>query len=556
MNWRSAAPAPSGTHHLLEGVPAYADRFDEVMAFHEPGLAPVRRDDCAWHIHVDGVAAYAQRFRRTFGFYEGLAAVAAEDGWHHVRSSGDEAYRGRFAWCGNFQGGRCAVRRSDGAYHHITVDGAPAYAERWRYVGDYRDGHAVVQAPDGRSTHVDLVGQTTHGRWFLDLDVFHKGFARARDEDGWTHITRTGAPVSTRRFAAVEPFYNGQARVERFDGGLEVIDETGSTLVELRPSRRSDFATLSEDLVGFWRTQTIATAVGLGVFEALPGTADEIAHRCSLRRDGAARLLRALGELALVTLEGASWRATVRGELLGPQHPLTLADAALEYAGPLSRMWTSLPEALRADGDWRAPDIFGDVAGDARRRVAHHRMLTSYARHDYPAVTSALELRGDEHVVDAGGGQGTLATLLFDAHPALRVTVLDRPEVIDQAQRAHAGRAGLDWRSADLFAPWGLEADAVVLARVLHDWPDAAATRILRRARGSLRPGGLLFVVEMMVPEDGVAGALCDLHLLVATGGEERTSAAYRRLLAGAGFGPREVRALPALPSVLVGVAR
>ena len=76
-----------------------------------------------------------------------------------------------------------------------------------------------------------------HGRWFVDLDVFHKGLARARDADGWTHIDRCGEPAYARRFAQVEPFYNGQAGVERDDGGLEVIDSTGAVLVELRPAR-------------------------------------------------------------------------------------------------------------------------------------------------------------------------------------------------------------------------------------------------------------------------------------------------------------------------------
>jgi Fe-S cluster biogenesis protein NfuA len=33
-----------------------------------------------------------------------------------------------------------------------------------------------------------------------------------------------GTPIYAGSFAAMEPFYNGQARVERFDGGLEVID--------------------------------------------------------------------------------------------------------------------------------------------------------------------------------------------------------------------------------------------------------------------------------------------------------------------------------------------
>jgi hypothetical protein len=38
----------------------------------------------------------------------------------------------------------------------------------------------------------------------------------------------------SRRFAMVEPFYNGQARVETFDGGHEVIDERANSLVLLR----------------------------------------------------------------------------------------------------------------------------------------------------------------------------------------------------------------------------------------------------------------------------------------------------------------------------------
>lgn len=236
MTWRDSKVASDGTHHILGGEPLYTERFGEVLKFHAPGLAPVRRGDEAWHIRLDGTEAYRRRFTRSFGFYEGLAAVVGPDGWHHIRPDGADLDAARYAWCGNFQGGRCAVRDSSGAYFHLAADGVPAYAERWRYAGDFRDGVGVVQADDGQSTHVDLDGQPIHGRWFRDLDVFHKGFARAQDAAGWHHIDQHGRPSSARRFAAVEPFYNGQARVERFDGGLEVIDERGLTLLELRPT--------------------------------------------------------------------------------------------------------------------------------------------------------------------------------------------------------------------------------------------------------------------------------------------------------------------------------
>jgi hypothetical protein len=554
LSWQELTIAPDGTHHLTRaGEPAYRQRFDEVLKFHAPGLAAVRRSGLAWHILPDGSAAYERRFARTFGFYEGLAAVTATDGWHHVTPDGRDAYSARYAWCGNYQSDRCTVREPSGHYLHLGPDGQPAYACRWRYAGDYRDGVAVVQAEDGRSTHVDLAGQPTHARWFLDLDVFHKGFARARDDAGWTHVDEKGRPAYSRRFAAVEPFYNGQARVERFDGALEVIDESGEPVLQLRPPRRSELAALSADLVGFWRTQTIAAAVRLGVVEALPASEDELAERCDLSVVAVERLLRGLAELHLVTRHGGTWELTPRGLLLRAAHPLTFADAALEYAGPFSRMWEALPDALRAGSEWRGPDVFGQVARDEGRRRGHHRMLRSYARHDYPEVAIALALRGNERVIDAGGGLGSLAQSVLLTYPSTRVTVLDRPEVVEQG-REEATASGLDWHAADLFEPWGLTADVVLLARVLHDWEDDAALRILSHAHAALAPRGRLFVIEMLLDEGSAAGALCDLHLLVVTGGRERTLQHLERLFHATGFRLEGVRALPALPSILVGV--
>jgi len=552
MKWKLLAVADCGTHHVNEaGLPAYEERFDEVLKFHPPGLAPVLRGGQAWHIQSDGTAAYTHRFSRTFGFYDGLAAVVTPNGWCHISPDGNFAYGQRYDWCGNFQQGRCTVRDQTGAYFHITPQGGPVYPARWRYAGDYRDGIAVVQAADGQSTHVGLDGSILHDKWFVDLDVFHKGFARARDEFGWTHVDIHGEPLYQRRFAAVEPFYNGQARVERFDGGLEVIDEHGAILVELRTGRRSEFASLSEDLVGFWKTQTIGAAVEVGVVEALPATEREVAQRCGLEVDGALRLLRALGELGITARSNGQWSLTARGALLRSDHPLTLADAAVEYAGPFTALWRGLADAVRQNSAWTAPDIFGDLSRNDTRRTGHHRMLQSYARHDYAAIGGALSLRGDEHVLDAGGGLGVVAQSIVGAYPSVEVTVLERPEVVAMATPC----ARVHWHSRSLFEPWAIQADAVVLSRVLHDWDDSNALEILEHARATLPRGGRLYIVEMLLSEGQVAGALCDLHLLMATGGRERTLAHFERLLSAAGFEFAEVRRLPTLPSILVGVA-
>jgi len=235
--WRDFTVAPDQTHHLIDGLPAYQARFEEVLKFQAPGLASVRDASGAYHIFPSGQASYTERNLRTFGFYEGRAAVHAYDGWFHIQASGKPIYSERYAWCGNFQGGRCTVRCFEGLYLYLLLDGNVAYPERYRYAGDYRDGVAVVQREDGLHTHINLEGRQVHQRWFLDLDIFHKDYARARDDGGWHHIDVQGRPVYDRRFTAIEPFYNGQARVENFDGSLCVIDEAGDIVVKLRESR-------------------------------------------------------------------------------------------------------------------------------------------------------------------------------------------------------------------------------------------------------------------------------------------------------------------------------
>ena len=118
------------------------------------------------------------------------------------------------------------------------------------------------------------------------------------------------------------------------------------------------------------------------------------------------------------------------------------------------------------------------------------------------------------------------------------------------------GVPDIEWKAGDLFKPWGVSGDAMVLARVLHDWGDLDAMKILRNARASLSRGGRLYIVELVMPEESFSGALCDLHLLVATGGQERTEKEYRKLLDESGFALEYVRGVPGIPSILVGVAQ
>ena len=389
---------------------------------------------------------------------------------------------------------------------------------------------------------------------FTTSTSFHKNHARARDAQGWHHADTRGDPLYARRFGNVEPFYNGQARVEGFDGSLSVIDETGKTLVELRGSTNTPaspmtgegrdggaFNALSADMVGLWRTQTIAAAVELGVFEALPASATRLENRLRLPPSIGARLLRALSELGLVERdERGVFRVTERGAPLVRAHPTSLADAAAHWGRESYAAWGMLAQSLRA-GESAFERIYGrnffDWLSDRPADLAaYHTAMSAYARHDYSGISEYISLPDGARVLDAGGGNGELAFSLLRANPSLSATVMDRPEVVQNASVPDDLVGRCQFVAGDLFRRWPIRAETVILARILHDWPDDDALRILRRARAAMPTGGDLYVVEMALNESTPSGGLLDLHMLVMTQGAERTPAHFQRLLYEANF--------------------
>lgn len=217
----------AGTHHVRDGQPIYAARFRKVLKFHPPGLAAVTDASGSYHITMDGSAAYPGRFADVFGFYEGLAAVRDANGYFHITITGQPAYRERYAWCGNYQDGHVPVRDCAGLYFHLDREGHRTYTDSYLYAGDYRDGVACVRRTDGLCIHIDRAGRQVHPTACCDLDVFHKGYARARDDRGWFHLCMDGKPAYEARFADVEPFYNGHAYCRDWSGRKLIVNERG-----------------------------------------------------------------------------------------------------------------------------------------------------------------------------------------------------------------------------------------------------------------------------------------------------------------------------------------
>jgi len=220
------------THHIIDGKALYSNRFDKIQNFHSPpDYAPVELNHTAFFINLKGEKVFNRTFNHAFGFYDGIATVSDDLGFFHINQAGQGIHSFRFEWSGNFQENYCVVKDiATQKFFHIDKQANSIYPEQYAYVGDYKYSIAVIVNELGLSTHINNKGHFIHNQFFMELDVYHKGYAIAKDEQGYFHIDKQGIALYSARYQKLEPFYNDRAVAVAHDNTKLIISPIGDII--------------------------------------------------------------------------------------------------------------------------------------------------------------------------------------------------------------------------------------------------------------------------------------------------------------------------------------
>jgi ubiquinone/menaquinone biosynthesis C-methylase UbiE len=234
-------------------------------------------------------------------------------------------------------------------------------------------------------------------------------------------------------------------------------------------------------------------------------------------------------------------------------HPGSLRAPVIFWNEEQYRAWGDLLDAIKT-GQTPFSRLFGSswfdyyVQGGTEKAEIFNAAMAGWTSQIGAAVARACDFSPFRTVVDVGGGHGILLTCILEAFPSLRGVVADTETVVHGARR-RIEAAGLSQRcsavAVDFFKSIPRGGDAYILSQVLHDWNDRQCVDILRNCHGVMSPEGRILVVEIVImpTTDSAVATVSDLHMLVVTGGRERTEAEYRDLFAQAGF--RLTRVIP-----------
>ena len=158
-----------------------------------------------------------------------------------------------------------------------------------------------------------------------------------------------------------------------------------------------------------------------------------------------------------------------------------------------------------------------------------------------PAVAAAYDFSTIGTIVDVGGATGNMLGHILARHPQPKGVLFDRPHVVSEAPallRAHGVADRVTIKEGNFFESVPGGGDAYILSHIIHDWTEAQCHTILGNCRKAMTTGAKLLIVEFVLPEGDTPhfGKIVDMVMLTIPGGEERTAAEYRTLLAAAGL--------------------
>ena len=331
-------------------------------------------------------------------------------------------------------------------------------------------------------------------------------------------------------------------------------------------------AVLYQIATGHYFARALSLVAKLGVADLLgngPRHFSELAQATETHAPSLNRVMRLLASAGVFEeRENGYFALTSIGECLRAGVPGGVRAMVMLFGGDRTQnAWSELEHCVRTGepvfrkrgfAEW-----FTEMSQDPEASANFDAAMADFTKLAAMAVAAVYDFAALRTIVDVGGGNGALLIGILQAHPHLRGTVYDLPQVVERAKK-HIAEQGLSERCAvaggSFFEGVPDGANAYILKHVIHDWDDERALAILRNCHRAMAENGKLLIVEGVYPPRideslGSRGAAAnDVNMLVNTGGRQRSETEFRWLYKAAGFELTRIVPTPLPIGVIEGV--
>ncbi len=291
-------------------------------------------------------------------------------------------------------------------------------------------------------------------------------------------------------------------------------------------------ATIKNKLKSFftehWTYMAVSTACKLNIFDNLqvPKTADKLAASLILNKEKTLLLLNALHTSGFLDKRENLFSTNQLSELLTENNPDSLKYACTNWSEEHLIAWQHLNLSILT-GKSAFESIYGfpffDYLSQHPEKLHnYHKAMNNYARDDYKTLPNLIDFSKHKSIMDVGGSYGALLKNIQTKNPNVECVLFDLEQVVENIADSE-----IKTIAGDFFKDIPYQTEAIILARVLHDWDNKKASLILKNCFNALSYKGTLYIIENCTDKIDIDLSLLSLNMTAMCESYERSSKEY-----------------------------
>ncbi|TDB45597.1 methyltransferase [Photorhabdus luminescens] len=311
----------------------------------------------------------------------------------------------------------------------------------------------------------------------------------------------------------------------------------------------SRFTELADYIIPF----TIRSISELKVADCLvdgPKSVAEIAKEVGANEFALYRAMLALASKGIFaeTDEPGIFEQTAMSELLSTRSTFSLRNGYRMLHADI-KAWSRFDYSLRTGKACfdivHDQDYWDFCASHKDYSLMFDNAMATFTPLEYRAILAAYDFSGIETIVDIGGGNGRLLSLLLKSLPHVKGKLFDQPHVVNKAHLTLENAGVLsrcEIHGGSFFDAVPGDGDLYIIKRVIYDWDDERAAKILSNVAQAMNPSGKVAVIDpVLIPGNSADlgttySRIYDLLMMAMVSGHARSEEQSAMLFDKAGL--------------------
>jgi C-methyltransferase len=300
----------------------------------------------------------------------------------------------------------------------------------------------------------------------------------------------------------------------------------------------------------FWVSKGLVTTLKLNIAEHIldgKNTLDQLAEITQTNPDSLYRLMRMLCAQDIFKLSKKGiYSLTPYSKVLldgkGSVKYLLMSHLGKLHFELFSEIDYTVKTGISASQKLFNKDIFSHVQDSPEQHDVFVKGMGNTSDLFGPVLLSSYSFSHYSHIIDIGGGHGSLLCHILTRYKGLKATLFDCKHVVERAAaniESYGLRERIDIKDGDFFQEVPGGGDLYILKNILHDWGNENCIIILKNICKVMSSGSKLLITDTIIKDDNnySYGKMLDILMLLGTeDGRERTLDEFRVILKKSGF--------------------